>query len=149
MWHVKPAAILRLSPQASLLVVHTGAVPAMKPEATAIGQSARWPLENNQHNSQPVTKGASEPRSAGWQASWSLIGYHGRLASLWLVRQDWDNIKSGSLPSCGIPFWQWSVASPSEMFGWQVRHLDIYLFYVYGSTTVYWRLMLPQMKSCQ
>ena len=25
----------------------TGAVPATKPEATAIGRSARWPLENN------------------------------------------------------------------------------------------------------
>ena len=26
-------------------VLTTGAVPAMKPEATAIGRSARWPLE--------------------------------------------------------------------------------------------------------
>jgi len=25
----------------------TGAVPAMKPEAVAIGITARWPLENN------------------------------------------------------------------------------------------------------
>jgi len=78
-----------------------------------------------------VTKGASEPWPAGWQASWSLIGYHGRLASLWLVRQDLANSNSGSPPSCGLPFWQWSVASPCEMFVWQVRYLDIYLFYVY------------------
>jgi len=25
---------------------------------------------------------------------------------------------------------QWSVASPFELFDWQVRYLDIYLFYV-------------------
>jgi len=30
-----------------ITVQTTGAVPAMKPEATAIGRSARWPLENN------------------------------------------------------------------------------------------------------
>ena len=46
--------------------------------------------------------------------------------------QDWANINLGSPPSCGVPFWQWPVASPSEMFGWQVKYLDIYLFYVYG-----------------
>jgi len=28
------------------IAVPTGAVPAMKPEATAMGISARWPLEN-------------------------------------------------------------------------------------------------------
>jgi len=28
--------------------------------------------------------------------------------------------------------WQWSVATPSELFDWQVRYLDIYLFYVYA-----------------
>jgi len=28
-------------------VAGTGAVPAMKPEATTLGRSARWPLENN------------------------------------------------------------------------------------------------------
>jgi len=27
---------------------------------------------------------------------------------------------------------QWSVASPFELFDWQVRYLDIYLFYVYS-----------------
>jgi len=45
--------------------VPTAAVPAIKPEATAIGYSARWPLENNQQNRQPVTKRATEPRPAG------------------------------------------------------------------------------------
>ena len=28
------------------------------------------------------------------------------------------------------PFGKWSVASPSQLFDWQVRYLDIYLFYV-------------------
>ena len=27
--------------------------------------------------------------------------------------------------------WQWWVARPSELLDWQVRYLDIYLFYVY------------------
>ena len=57
---------------------------------------------------------------------------HSKAAFLWLVRQDWANNNSGSLPSCDAPFWEWSVASPSEMFDWQVRYLDIYLFYVVG-----------------
>jgi len=26
--------------------------------------------------------------------------------------------------------WQWRVARPSELLDWQVRYLDIYLFYV-------------------
>jgi len=36
--------------------------------------------------------------------------------------------------STGNETCQWSVASPSEPFDWQVRYLDIYLFYVYGRT---------------
>jgi len=34
------------------------------------------------------------------------------------------------------PFGKWSVASPSRLFDWQVRYLDIYLglFYVYAYT---------------
>ena len=32
------------------------------------------------------------------------------------------------------PFGKWSVASPSQLFDWQVRYLDIYLFYVYAYT---------------
>jgi len=51
---------------------------------------------------------------------------HGRLASLWLVRQDQATINSGSPPSCGAPFWQWSVASPSEM-GWLASKVSRYL----------------------
>ena len=37
-----------------------------------------------------------------------------------------------SPPSCDYDFCQWSVASPSELLDWQVRYLDIYIFYVYG-----------------
>ena len=29
------------------------------------------------------------------------------------------------------------MASPSEVFGWQVRYLDIYIFYVYGTSDAF------------
>jgi len=31
-----------------------------------------------------------------------------------------------------LQLWQWSVATPSELFDWQVSYLDINLLYVYG-----------------
>jgi len=48
-----------------------------------------------------------------------------------LVRQEWANNNSGSSPSCDYDFWQWSVATPSELFDWQVRYIDIFLFLAY------------------
>ena len=68
---------------------------------------------------------------------WSLtscfgITNHSEAASLWLDKQDWANNKSGSPPSCADPFCHFG--SPSELFDWQVRYLDIYLFYVYDFT---------------
>jgi len=33
---------------------------------------------------------------------------------------------------------QWSVASPFELFDWQVSYLDIYLFYVYSVNLVWY-----------
>jgi len=50
---------------------------------------------------------------------------------------------SGSPPSCDDPFWQWSVASPSEVFDWQVRYLDIYLFSVCGH---HWRALQTRLN---
>ena len=69
-----------------------------------------------------------------WWSPTSCFGAnnHSEAVSLWLVRQDWANNNSGSPPSCADPFCQWSVAMPSELFDWQVRYLDIYLFYAYG-----------------
>ena len=54
------------------------------------------------------------------------ITNHGRVASLWLVRQDRATINSGSPPSCDVTFWPWSVASPSEM-GWLASKVSRYL----------------------
>ena len=40
------------------------------------------------------------------------------------------------------------MASPSEMFGWQVRCLDIYLFYVYEhDPTALWDASLPTLEN--
>jgi len=49
-----------------------------------------------------------------------------RSCSLWLVTQDRATINSGSPPSCDVTFWQWSVASPSEI-GWLASKVYRYL----------------------
>jgi len=66
-----------------------------------------------------------------WRHWWSPttcfgVTNHSEAASLWLVGQDRATINSGSPPSCGTPFWQWSVASPSEI-GWLASKVSRYL----------------------
>ena len=88
--------------------------------------SAKWPLENNlnvwwAYHTEIFRSSALQQTTRQWCHWWfpttSCFGVtnHGRPASLWLVRQDRATINSGSPPSCGAPFWRWSVASPSEM----------------------------------
>jgi len=63
-----------------------------------------------------------------WFPTTSCFGVtnHSEAASLWLVRQNWATINSDSPPSCGAPFWQWLVASPSEI-GWLASKVSRYL----------------------
>jgi len=63
-----------------------------------------------------------------WFPTTSCFGVtnHSEAASLWLVTRDRATINSGSPPSCGATFWQWSVASPSEM-GWLASKVSRYL----------------------
>ena len=108
--------------------------------------SARWPLENNLNVSWAqvlhteilvfcVTADDTSMTSLViFDHSSFGVTNHSEVASLWLVRQDRATINSGSPPSCGTPFWQWSVAPPFRWVGWLVRYLDIYLFYVYALT---------------
>ena len=122
----------------------TGAVTTIKPEATAIGdlQDGRWKItfmfDGCRFCTPKFRSSTLQQTTRQWRHWWFLttscfnVTNHSESASLWLVRQDWATINSGGPPSCGTPFWQWSEASPSEMFGWLVRYLDIYLFYVYG-----------------
>ena len=48
-----------------------------------------------------------------------------------MVRQDRATINSGSPPSCGANFGSDRWLHGPRWVGWLVRHLDIYLFYVY------------------
>ena len=84
------------------------------------------------HLGEPVPESLGPHWRHWWFATTSCFGVtnHGRLALLWLVRQDRATINSGSPPSCDVTFWQWSVASPPRWVGWLVRYLDIYLFFV-------------------
>ena len=113
-------------------VATTGAVPAMKPEATATGRSGRWPLENNLNVWWAQVLRTLQQMTRRWRHWWfpttSCFGVtnHSEAASLWLVRQDRTTINSGSPPSCGATFWQRSVASPSEM-GWLASKVSRYL----------------------
>jgi len=132
------------------LVVITGAVPAMKPEATAIGdpQDGRCKItlmfDGRRFCIPKFRYSTLQQTTCQWSHWWfpttSCFGVtnHGRLASLWLVRQDRATINSGSLPSCGTLFWQWS-----RWVGWLVRYLDIYLFYMSMVVTGHrWQLTL-------
>ena len=111
-----------------LRISTTGAVPAMKPEATAIG--------NPQDGRRKITLTFDGRRFCIPTRQWRHWGFrttscfgvtnHSEAASLRLVRQDWATINSGSPPSCGAPFWQWSVASPCEL-GWLASKVSRYL----------------------
>jgi len=71
------------------------------------------------------------------------ITNHSKAASLWFVRQDRATINSGSPPSCGAPFWQWPVASPSEM-GWLASKVSRYLSILWHTVSA--QLMLVTNK---
>ena len=96
-------------------------------------RAARWPLENNLDGRRfcvPKFRSSTlQQTTRQWRHWWFpttfsfCVTNHSEAALLWFVRQDWANINSGSPPSCGVSFWQWPVASPSEMFSWQVRYL--------------------------
>ena len=114
-----------------------GAVQAMKPEATAIGdpQGGRWKIILMFDGRRFCIPKFGIVRYSRWRQSrhwWfpttSCFGVtnHSEAASLWLVRQDRATINWGSPPSCGATFWQWSVASPSEM-GWLASKVSRYL----------------------
>ena len=66
-----------------------------------------------------------------------------RVYRLWLVRQDRATINSGSPPSCGAPFWQWSVVSPSEI-GWLASKVSRYL-----SILCLWSDILSYSRQCR
>jgi len=105
-------------------VSHTVALLANKTEETGIVIIARWPLEKK-----PLTfdvrkfcipkfrYSTLQQTTRHWWFPTSCFGVtnHREAASLWLVRQEWANNNSGSPPSCDHDFWQWSVATPSEV----------------------------------
>jgi len=113
-------------------------------------RSARWPLENNLNvwwaqvlRTKIFRSSTLQQTTRQWRHWWfptSCFGVtnHSEATSLWLVRQDRAAINSGSLPSCGAPFWQRSVASPSEI-GWLAskvsRYLSILCLWSYVSST--------------
>ena len=116
----------------------TGAVPAMKPEATAIGDpqdghwKITWTFDGRRFCIPKFRYYTLQQTTRQWRHWWfpttSCFGVtnHSEAASLWLVRQDWSTINSGSPPSCDVTFWQWSVASPSEM-DWLASKVSRYL----------------------
>jgi len=58
-----------------------------------------------------------------------------------LLRCDWLGrsrliITRAVPPFCDYHFWQWSLATPSQLFDWQVRYPNIYLFYVHDDGVV-------------
>ena len=103
------------------------AVPAMKPEATAIGdpQDGRWKITlmfDGRRFCIPKFRYSTLQQTARqWRHWWfpttSHFGVTNRseAASLRLVTQDWATINLGSPPSCDVTFWQWSVASSSDV----------------------------------
>jgi len=127
----------------------------MKPEATAIGdlQDGRWKITLMFDGRMfwipklfrySVLQQMTRQWRHWWFPTTSCFGVtnHSEAASLWLVRQDRATINSGSLPSCSASFWQWSVASPSEM-GWLAskvsRYLSILCLWLF-----IWKLLCPQ-----
>ena len=58
-----------------------------------------------------------------------IIGCRRRSALLWLVMRVRLIITRQSA-ILRFRLWEWSVATPSELFDWQERCLDIYLFYI-------------------
>jgi len=96
----------------------TGAVPVMKPEATAIGdpQDGCWKitlmLDGRRFCILKFRSSTLQQTTHQWRHWWfpttSCFGVtnHGRLALLWLVTQDRATINSGSPPSCDVTFWQ-------------------------------------------
>ena len=119
-------------------VYDTGAVPGMKPDATAIGdpQDGRWKITlkfNERRFCIPKFRySALQQTTRRWRHWWfpttSCFGVtnHSEAASLWLVRQDRATINSVSPPSCDVTFWQWSMASPSKN-GWLASNVSRFL----------------------
>ena len=119
-------------------VCTTGAVPAVKPEVTTIGdpQDGRWKItlmfDGRRFCILQFRYSTLQQMTCQWRHWWfpttSCFGVtnHSEAASLWLVTRDRATINSGSPPSCGATFWQWSVASPSEM-GWLASKVSRYL----------------------
>ena len=126
------------SPISGHYVQTTGAVPAMKPEATAIGdpQDGRWKItlmfDGRRFCIPKFRYSTLQQMTRQWRHWWfpttSCFGVtnHSEAASLWLVTQDRATINSGSPPSCGVTFWQRLVASPSEI-GWLASKVSRYL----------------------
>jgi len=125
----------------------------MKPEATAIGdpQDGRWKIslmfDGRGFCILKFRSSTLQQTTRQWRHWWfpttSCFGVtnHSEAPSLWLVRQDVATINSGSQPSCDVTYWQWSVASPSEM-GWLAskvsRYLSILCLWSHLSTAVCW-----------
>ena len=119
-------------------VIPTGAVLAMKPEATAIGdpQDGRWKItltfDGHRFCIPKFRSSTLQQTTRQWRHWWfpTTSGFgvtnHSEAALLWLVRQERATINSGSPPSWDVIFWQWSVASPSEM-GWLGSNVSRYL----------------------
>jgi len=112
----------------------TGAEPAMKPIGDP--QDGRWKttlmFDGRRFCIPKFRSSTLQQTTRQWRHWWfpitSCFGAtnHGRLASLWLVRQDRATINSGSPPSCDVTCWQSSVASPSEMC-WLASKVSRYL----------------------
>jgi len=110
----------------------------MKPEATALGdpQDGRWKItlmiDGRRFCIPKFRSSTLQQTTRQWLHWWfpttSCFGVtsHGRLALLWLVRQDRATINLRSPPSCDVTFWQWSVASLSEMV-WLASKVSRYL----------------------
>ena len=66
-----------------------------------------------------------------------ILLYHYYMRLTKLLRCDWLGrnrlIITRAVRHFAInPLCQWSVATTSELFDWQVRYLDMYIFHVYG-----------------
>jgi len=132
---------LSLSVISIAITVTTGVVLAMKPEVIAIGdpQDGRWKITlmfdgrkfgipKFRYSTLQQTTVTTRQWRHWWFPTTSCfdVTNHSEAASLWLVRQDRATINLGSPPSCDVTFWQWSVASPSEM-GWLASKVSRYL----------------------
>ena len=109
-------------------VTTTGAPPANKAYTTAVVITARWPQVSNTEFSYST------------YSRRHVIGYRWRSASLWLVTQ------VGQSTISQLQLWEWSVATSSQLFDWQLRDLDICLFYVFYVPSVLWRCWLGGRK---